>query len=940
MFLKATVCCLFLCLASTLLSRAQVRLVEDINPASTGSWYEKTYSLHESDGARSYFVANGTELWTSDGTTAGTKILKRFLQISELEVMGSFCFFSALTEDHGHELWISNGSFGGTVLLKDIYPGRGSSTPTNMIKMGDVLYFSANDPVNGRELWKSSIYLSETVLVKDIAPGSAGSSPKDLEVVGNKLFFNATTSTYGAELWASDGTSGGTYLVKDIVSGSGNSNPGQLTANNGWLFFAASDASGRQLWKSNGTAAGTTMVKNIYPGADAQISHMTAANGIVFFGATEPAHGYEVWRSDGTTAGTYLLADVTPGPGSETGYATPHLERFTRIGNKLVFLAYNDGMFIWISDGTVGGTKKATYPNGEYMYYIRTTFHEINGAAYFRANINSGTHLFKMDMNGIVYQVRSNIGGSGFEDVTFSRIGLNHYFISGEYYWKTDGTSSGTTRIRTLGFPAGSNPENLADVNGTLYFSTRHPDELWKSNGTAETTDKVMAVDYVEHLFGYNNVLLMGGYNLTIVDEAGSSTHLGYLGWPRRFTNTNTLAFFTADTDAEGEELWSTDGTAAGTRLVKDIYPGTGSSTTRDLTAVGNYLYFTASNGTHGQELWRTNGTTETYLVNDIIPGSTGSAPYHMIAFKGKLYFQANNGTHGNELWQSNGSNTLTTMLKDIRTGDGDALDMGEMIATTDYFYFTALNQEGQTSLWRSDGTTAGTVQMRAFGTTTQLPLKVASIANQAFFMVPYAERLELWRVSGTTSVRLANFRNQTFQNYDYLESRVAVKNNTVYFVMNSYGNLNSTLWRTDGTFGGTYQIQFDGYPVSVFASGNHVYLSGISQKQGHELFVIEEATSTSGEDVVKVYEDVTSEEAVRTYPNPFAGAMTLRVAGEQNEKFDMKLLDVHGKVVSVDANLECNTDHQVGQALPNGMYIVQIKKNNGLITRKIMKGE
>ena len=57
-----------------------------------------------------------------------------------------------------------------------------------------------------------------------------------------------------------------------------------------------------------------------------------------------------------------------------------------------------------------------------------------------------------------------------------------------------------------------------------------------------------------------------------------------------------------------GRELWSTDGTAAGTHLVKDILPGAGGSYPLGLTVLNGAVYFHAS-GPEGDELWRTNGT-------------------------------------------------------------------------------------------------------------------------------------------------------------------------------------------------------------------------------------------------------------------------------------------------------------------------------------------
>ena len=55
---------------------------------------------------------------------------------------------------------------------------------------------------------------------------------------------------------------------------------------------------------------------------------------------------------------------------------------------------------------------------------------------------------------------------------------------------------------------------------------------------------------------------------------------------PRYLTNANGILFFSADDGAHGRELWTSDGSEAGTVRVKDILPGTGSSDPRDLVAI------------------------------------------------------------------------------------------------------------------------------------------------------------------------------------------------------------------------------------------------------------------------------------------------------------------------------------------------------------------
>ena len=68
-----------------------------------------------------------------------------------------------------------------------------------------------------------------------------------------------------------------------------------------------------------------------------------------------------------------------------------------------------------------------------------------------------------------------------------------------------------------------------------------------------------------------------------------------------------------------GYELWATDGTAEGTRLVKDLLPGAGSSYPGNLVDVGGVLYFTANAVYNKLELWRTDGTEPgTVKVKDL----------------------------------------------------------------------------------------------------------------------------------------------------------------------------------------------------------------------------------------------------------------------------------------------------------------------------------
>jgi ELWxxDGT repeat protein len=129
-----------------------------------------------------------------------------------------------------------------------------------------------------------------------------------------------------------------------------------------------------------------------------------------------------------------------------------------------------------------------------------------------------------------------------------------------------------------------------------------------------------------------------------------------------------------------GSELWKSDGTAAGTVIVKDINPGTANAVPQSLSVMGNYVYFSATDGVAGTELWRSDGTAAgTELVKDIWEGSNaGGTPIEESGI-------VNNGVHA-------------------------------------YFFAEAPNDTGgnDQEIWRTDGTAAGTVQIGIAGLHSQ----------------------------------------------------------------------------------------------------------------------------------------------------------------------------------------------------------------------------
>ena len=130
----------------------------------------------------------------------------------------------------------------------------------------------------------------------------------------------------------------------------------------------------------------------------------------------------------------------------------------------------------------------------------------------------------------------------------------------------------------------------------------------------------------------------------------------------------NGTTFFLASDGVNGDELWKSDRTEAGTMMVKDINPGAESSIgyPPSFTKVNETLYFVADNGTNGKELWSSDGTSVgTTIVQDIQIGAIGSQPSSLTNVNGVLFFSANDGTTGRELWKfGNGSVSSISQLQ------------------------------------------------------------------------------------------------------------------------------------------------------------------------------------------------------------------------------------------------------------------------------------
>jgi ELWxxDGT repeat protein len=386
--------------------------------------------------------------------------------------------------------------------------------------------------------------------------------------------------------------------IRRGIAGAGISAPVEV---NGTLFFAADDgSSGLELWKIDGTPASPGLVMDIRTGLfSSSPRELTAVGSTLYFMVTGETSGLELWKSDGTGTGRVK--------------AFPHMTtegHLTAVGSTLFFVAEatSSDTELWKSDGTEAGTVRVK---------------DIHPSA------GSSPSLLTAMGNQLFFTATGSSGSSAL--------------------WKSDGTEAGTVRVKDILVQqdAGRDKKELTVVGQTLFFpvaSAQGKASLWKSDGTEAGT--MLVRDF---------------------PDADPIT-LEFL------TPMDGTLFFTVATGAYGAELWRSDGTPAGTVLVKDIQPGAPGSMLPMLskfTVVGSTLFFVASDGVHGLELWRSDGTAAgTRLVKDITPGSGNPVEFSLLApGPGVLLMSLDDGRSGKEPWRSDGTEEGTYRLADLRPG-------------------------------------------------------------------------------------------------------------------------------------------------------------------------------------------------------------------------------------------------------------------------------
>ncbi|HLP63245.1 T9SS type A sorting domain-containing protein [Flavobacterium sp.] len=401
--------------------------------------------------------------------------------------------FTHSTPEFGAELWVSDGTSAGTMILKDMNIGASSSSPNFLTLIDDVVYFQANT----NQIWRTDGTAVGTYAIVSnnqvtnpknftkagqfifFSEGSAGSScchslwktlttPNSESMVtptttfvdvdgiatldDDEVIFNAKTSS-GWGIWRSNGVVN--ELIKDINSGTNSLDIPQMRLPKnieGTIYFNGFSADfGGELWTSDGTFPETKMIRDIYTLNDNPFSNLSSSSPTkftkvgtdVYFSARDINYGYEVWKTNGSASGTMMVKDINVGNNANFGP-----DSFTNVDSLLYFtqgLSENPGTTqIWKTNGTEEGTTAVTTIPGSYLNSIELFYY--NGIIYFSLfNPTTGSELWKVDTASDTVSLLADIASG-----TLSSEPTGFFEYNGFIYFTatSDGTFGGIKTYR------------------------------------------------------------------------------------------------------------------------------------------------------------------------------------------------------------------------------------------------------------------------------------------------------------------------------------------------------------------------------------------------------------------------------------------------------------------------------------------------------------
>ncbi len=462
----------------------------------------------------------------------------------------------------------------------------------------------------------------------------------------------------------------------------------------------------------------------------------------------------------------------------------------------------------------------------------------------------------------------------------------------GKGVFLTDGTETGTKKIlsnitNAYGFIS-FNTLNFLVQSPTVLFiceNANYGAEIWRTNGTINTTQ-----------------LLKDIYT-------GTSS-----SYPSNIVPLNFQAYFAATSSLNLRSIYSTTGTAAETQIAIPFNSGA-NSMIYYIDTLNNHLIFAAYTLQNGAELWISDGTEAgTQLVKEIASGNAnafdtlyGAIKFSPVHFNGKIFFNAKNNTNNNEPWFSDGTTAGTLCLKEINPNGGS--NPTNFVVCNNHLYFFAWDGT-EYGIYETDGTVNNADKVASIG--LNLPSKLFAYNNSLYYFNNNGMLIK-YDVQNHVATDIKQFNLDPYGITSMIEY-----NGYLYF--SAYRSGNYELWRTDGSIANTIQLLppnavNSGSPSSFTEYDGSLYFAANFMNEGLELWKLTDSTT-----LLPPMFNVVNKNSI--YPNPAKEFITIQSLTSEN----FYIYNSMGKLVLSSKN---NKKAISIDQLSSGLYLVRDEKNN-----------
>ncbi|SKB98698.1 ELWxxDGT repeat-containing protein [Soonwooa buanensis] len=823
-----------------------------------------------------YFVGSNLEqiknqLWRSDGTEEGTKIVRQIYNSSSnndnvtLFAVGDMMYIDIISS-----LWVSDGTFDNTKLLKNLSYYQEYNHSNNKVLSIENTY--DGDFVNVTD---GTVAGTKTIAEFDKFGVTLPRGKTEFLKFNNELFFTAKKNGV-VSIWKTDGNT-----VTKIVD---NENFGNLqgTSFEDDFFFVDSK---NNLWRSKGTDNSTNIFAHL--ATDEKIQSFTVFDNNLYIDTNLDIYKIQkestnlekanltdkdssVDIANVTSNKTYLILTLTE------GYTkTSYISDGKKANNRLIKFAVN-------------------YDESQ------NTYIEINNKLYYSgSNAVNGAELFNYDLQQNKEDLAIDLSFGYRENYVNSiKIGEKFFYNTGNILSVRDINSGQTTQLLNTGY-SNINLYTYMDAiaSGSFYYSYNQEinGKIVRSNGTIENSNIIsQSFGKITDFFNFNDTAIIfialdsqGTQRVVKLDNNSSVFEIllekqitGVTGEDKMSNHIvkDGILYFVFRDDDGLWKLWKTDGTTQNTTKV-NAENSFVFNELRILGLINNKIIYTGYNSEYPGK--------STLLTLSLDTNTVENLSIYNFKIYNKTYIENNTmfflgaGISEGYLYKTDGTKTGTTMVKYLGVNNYSYPKTDRIFKCGNELYLNF-----GTSLWKSNATNAGTIK----------------IADKIIQNTPVCLQNNVFALRGD----------------DITPGLIRYKEN----IITKY-NFNVTSRNTQLIE--EYQIYDNAYLVNLHTDGRTLYFFAPNNILDYKQYIVTDQKILNL-NILDFQNNTNKLNTIQAFPNPTSNYINLR---SLNSDIPLSRIEIYSMTGAKLINTKASNDIFVGN-LPLGTYLIKAYYDDG----------